>query len=75
MDMSKLIFLKWWNGIFGTYPKWNTYLINYKLYKSLEIPTNDLHRANNVIFNYKYDLVATKLFTTTKDFNKATKNI
>jgi hypothetical protein len=73
IDMSKLICLKWWSGIFDTCPNWNTYLIYFGLCKSLEIPTHDLHCANNVIFNYKYDLVATKLFTATKDFKKTTK--
>jgi hypothetical protein len=53
----------------------NTYLINFGLYKSSKILTHDLHHANNVIFNYKYDLVAIRLYTVAKDFMKTTKNI
>jgi hypothetical protein len=53
----------------------NTYLMISELYKSSEIPTHDLHWANNVIFNYKYDLVITMLFILAKDFKKITKSI
>jgi spore coat polysaccharide biosynthesis predicted glycosyltransferase SpsG len=53
----------------------NTYLMNSEHYKSSEIPTHDLHRANNVIFNYKYDLVITRSFIAAKDFRKTTKSI
>jgi hypothetical protein len=53
----------------------NTYLMNSELYKSSEIPTHDLHHANNVIFNYKYDLVITRSFIAAKYFRKTTKSI
>ncbi len=53
----------------------NAYLINSRLYKSLKILTHNLHHANNETFNYKYDVVATMLFTITKDLRKTIKNI
>jgi hypothetical protein len=53
----------------------NTYLMNSELYKNSEIPTHDLHWANNVNFNYKYDLVTTMLFIVAKYFKKTTKSI
>jgi hypothetical protein len=53
----------------------NTYSVNFGLYKSSKISTHDLHHANNVTFNYKYDLVAIRLFTAPKDFGKTTKKI
>jgi hypothetical protein len=46
--------LKLW--AFGYGSNFKTYLINFGLYKSPKIPTNDLHHANNETFNYKYDL-------------------
>jgi hypothetical protein len=69
LEVKKLKKMHWKMNNFNL----NTYLINYGLYKSPKIPTHDLHCANNVTFNYKYDLMATKLFIVTKDFRKAIK--
>jgi hypothetical protein len=60
-------------SLHNLWPPINTYLVNFGLYKIPEIPTHDLHCVNNVTFNYKYDLVVTKLFIVEKDFRKTTK--
>jgi hypothetical protein len=57
-----------WSGFYQI-----THLMNSELYKSLEMPTHDLYRANNVIFNYKYDLMITRLFTAKKTFQENNK--
>lgn len=41
----------------------NTYSIKFKLYKSPKIPPKKKPSSNLVHFNYKCDLVATKLLT------------
>jgi hypothetical protein len=41
--------------------------------KVQKIPTHNLQRPNNETFSYKYDLVAIRLFTTTKYLEKSTK--
>jgi hypothetical protein len=51
----------------------NTYLINSRLYKSPKIATHILVHSKNETFNYKYDLVATELLTTTKKLEKSRK--